>query len=121
MNRPSWSTYFLNLAQVVSTRATCPRKSVGAILVRDNRVLATGFNGVPTGENHCNHEENAETVFIGDFRHCARAIHAEANVILQCATFGIPTQGATIYITESPCDYCLRLIKGSGIIEIVVS
>lgn len=114
MERPSWIRYFLELAKLISTRATCPRASVGAILVRNNRVLATGYNGALSGEAHCL-DIGCEVVD----NHCLRAIHAEVNVIGQAAKFGIISQGATLYLYDSqyrhPCIKCWQVIRAAGI------
>lgn len=119
MIRPTWHEYFLSLAKLVASRSTCPRASVGAIIVRDKRVLATGYNGAPSGEPHC---IDAGCLVVDG--HCQRAIHAETNAIAQAARFGIPIGGATLYYWDSlgrtqVCVKCLQLIKAAGIKEII--
>ncbi len=114
MARPSWDEYFMELAQVVSKRSTCNRRSVGAVLVRDKRILTTGYNGSPPGLPHC-HDEGCLLVD----GHCVRAIHAEQNAIIQAAVHGIDIRGATCYVTSSPCVHCAKMLIGAGIVRIV--
>lgn len=121
MFRPTWDEYFLLLAKLAATRSTCLGQSVGAVLVRDKFVIATGYNGVPSGCAHCT---DLGYCYEGILR-CtesnrpSRAIHAEANAIAQAAKHGITTDGATIYTTLEPCLSCLKLIIASGIKEVV--
>jgi len=116
--RPDWDTYFLTIAKDVAKRSTCPRASVGTVIVRDNRILATGYNGAPPGEPHC---IDVGCIIIDN--HCVRVVHAEANAIAQAAKFGIPIQGSTMYIwsnTKIPsCPKCTQLTKVVGIIKVV--
>ena len=120
MNRISWDEYFLSLAKLISTRSTCPRASVGAIIVKDKRIIATGYNGAPAGAHHC--LDYGCDIIDG---HCIRAIHAETNAIAQAARFGIPIEGATLYYWDSKgrlpdaCIKCSQLIVASGIDLIV--
>lgn len=107
MTRPSWDTYFLTLAQHAASRATCPRLSVGAVAVRNKRVLSTGYNGTASGEPHCQHE--AETP-------CTEAVHAEINAL--DPRFG-PYDGATLYLTISPCARCQQRIIDAGVVRVV--
>ncbi|MEV8610277.1 deaminase [Amycolatopsis sp. NPDC051373] len=107
MNRPSWDTYFFTLAEHAASRATCPRLSVGAVVVRGKRVLSTGYNGAPAGEPHCTHPIDVP---------CTQAIHAEWNAL--DAQFG-PYDGATMYLTHSPCQSCQRRIIDAGIARVV--
>ncbi len=113
--RPSWDEYFLKLAMLVSERATCPRMHVGCVLVRDKRILSTGYNGSISGQPHCD-DVGCQIVD----NHCIRTIHAEMNAIIQCAIHGISTQGATAYITNLPCTNCAKALIGAGIKEIVI-
>jgi dCMP deaminase len=127
--RQDWDSYFFEIARVVSTRATCSRASVGAVIVRDKRILSTGYNGALSGERHCKHEiwhdfdgdKISDTTTVGGKPSCCLAVHAEANAITDCARRGIACDGATIYINMAPCNNCLNLIHSAGIIEIKVS
>lgn len=120
--RPSWDEYFMKLANEVATRTTCLRRAVGAIIVKDRRILATGYNGVPTGLAHC-----AETgclrqqlgVPSGQRHEICRGLHAEQNAIVQAARFGTDIDGATIYINTQPCVVCAKMLINSGITEVV--
>jgi len=110
MARVSWDRYFMNLAVQAATRSTCPRKAVGAVVVRDKAVLATGYNGSIRGLEHC-----FEVGCLMDNDHCVRTVHAEANAILQAARHGMRIEGADIYVTSSPCWDCFKLIANAGI------
>ncbi len=110
MPRVSWDRYFMNLAVQAATRSTCPRKSVGAIIVRSKAVLATGYNGSLRGLRHC-----TEIGCLMENDHCVRTVHAEANAILQAARHGVSIDGADIYVTASPCWDCFKLIANAGI------
>ena len=121
-NRPSWDEYFMGLANQVAERTTCLRRGVGAIIVKDRRILATGYNGVPTGLAHC-----AETgclrqqlgVPSGQRHEICRGLHAEQNAIIQAAKIGVSTEGCTIYITLQPCVICAKMLVNAGIVRIV--
>ncbi len=108
--RVSWDEYFMNIARVVATRATCDRKHVGAVLVRDRTILSTGYNGSIRGLPHC-----TEAGHMMEDGHCVATVHAEANAIIQAAKNGVAIEGATIYTTASPCWPCFKLIANSGI------
>ncbi len=112
--RPSWDEYFLRIAKEVATRATCPRRSVGAVIVLDRRILTTGYNGAPHGLAHCT--EVGCKIVDG---HCQRALHAEQNAILQAALNGVSTRGATVYVTCQPCNACAKMIINAGIVRVV--
>jgi dCMP deaminase len=114
MQRPSWDDYFMQIAHVVAGRATCPRRSVGAVIVLDKRILATGYNGAPRGLAHCT--EVGCHIVAG---HCIRALHAEQNAILQAALNGVSTRGATLYATCQPCNHCAKMIINAGIVRVV--
>ncbi|HWI60421.1 MAG TPA: cytidine/deoxycytidylate deaminase family protein [Symbiobacteriaceae bacterium] len=114
MPRPSWDEYFMELAQVVAKRSTCNRRSVGAVLVREKRILTTGYNGSPPGLPHC----IDDGCLVVD-NHCVRAIHAEQNAIIQAALHGIDLRGATCYVTSSPCVHCSKMLIAAGIKRIV--
>jgi len=110
MNRVSWERYFMNLAIQAATRSTCPRKSVGAVIVRDKTVLSTGYNGSVRGAPHC-----TDVGCLMENDHCVRTVHAEANALVQAAHNGVRLEGAEIYVTASPCFNCFKLIVNAGI------
>jgi dCMP deaminase len=112
--RASWDEYFMNIAREVATRSTCDRKHVGAVIVRDKSILATGYNGSVRGLPHCDDEGH-----LMEDGHCIRTVHAEANAIVQAARNGMRIDGASIYVTASPCWGCFRLIANAGIKKIV--
>jgi len=112
--RASWDEYFMNIAREVATRSTCDRKFVGAVVVRDRSILATGYNGSIKGLPHCDEEGH-----LMEEGHCVRTVHAEANAIVQAAKNGMRIDGADIYVTASPCWGCFRLIANAGIGRIV--
>jgi dCMP deaminase len=111
--RASWDEYFMNIAREVSTRSTCDRKFVGAVIVRDKSILATGYNGSVRGLAHCDEEGH-----LMEDGHCVRTVHAEANAIVQAARHGVRIEAASIYVTASPCWGCFRLIANAGIARI---
>jgi dCMP deaminase len=104
----------MNIAKEVATRSTCDRKHVGAVVVRDKSILATGYNGSVRGLGHCDDEGH-----LMEDGHCVRTVHAEANAIVQAARNGMRIEGASIYVTASPCWGCFRLIANAGIVRIV--
>ena len=110
MERVPWDVYFMRIAQVVSSRSTCPRKFVGSVIVRDKTILSTGYNGSIRGMPHCSDEGH-----MMENGHCVATIHAEANAIIQAAKNGVIIDGATIYVTASPCWNCFKQIANSGI------
>ena len=114
--RPDWDSYFMKIAYAVSERSTCDRAFVGAVLVRDKRILTTGFNGSPAGQDHC--EEVGHLMVEG---HCVRTIHAETNAIIQAALHGVSTRGATCYVTHFPCINCTKALINAGVERIVYS
>lgn len=109
--RRDWHTYFMDIARVVSSRSTCDRKHVGAVIVRDKAILSTGYNGSIRGLPHC--DEDGHDMDEGN--HCVRTVHAEANAIVQAARHGVRIEGADIYVTASPCWSCFKLIANAGI------
>ncbi|MDO9514845.1 MAG: cytidine/deoxycytidylate deaminase family protein [Syntrophales bacterium] len=116
--RPSWDQYFLDIVELVSRRSTCLRRKVGAILVRDKRILATGYNGPPAGVAHCSEVgclRDKLGVPSGERHELCRGLHAEQNAIIQAALYGVSTKGATIYCTNHPCIICSKMIINSGI------
>jgi dCMP deaminase len=114
MARSSWDQYFMDIATQVATRATCDRKHVGAVIVRDRTILSTGYNGSIRGMPHCD-----EVGHMMENGHCVATVHAEANAILQAAKNGVRIEGATLYTTASPCWPCFKLIANSGCVRIV--
>jgi dCMP deaminase len=120
-SRPSWGTYFMNITNLVAERSTCTRRAVGAVLVKDKRILSTGYNGAPTGLKHCLEigclrEELG--VVSGQKHELCRGIHAEQNAIIQAAYHGVSVNGAVIYCTNQPCSICARMIINAGIQKI---
>jgi dCMP deaminase len=114
MQRASWDQYFMSIAKVVSSRSTCDRKHVGAVIVRDRTILSTGYNGSIRGMPHCD-----EVGHMIEDDHCVATIHAEQNAIIHSAKNGVSIDGADIYITASPCWSCFKSIANSGIRRIV--
>ena len=119
--RPSWETYFMDIAHLVAKRSTCRRRAVGALLVKDKRILSTGYNGAPSGLKHCldigclREELNIAS---GERHELCRGIHAEQNAIIQAALHGVSIKGATLFCTNQPCLICAKMIINAGIIEI---
>ena len=114
MERVSWDEYFMSIAKVVASRSTCDRKFVGAVIVRDKTILSTGYNGSVRTLPHC--DEIGHTM---ENDHCVATVHAEANAIVQAARNGVRIDGATIYVTASPCWGCMKLIANAGLMRIV--
>lgn len=110
MSRISWNQYFMSQSHLLALRSTCTRLAVGATIVRDKRIIAGGYNGSIAGGVHC----SDEGCYVID-NHCVRTIHAEMNALLQCAKFGVPTEGAEIYVTHFPCLQCCKALIQSGI------
>ena len=124
-NRPSWDSHFMEMAELVAKRSTCLRRSVGAVVVQDRRIVATGYNGAPKGLAHCGELEGGclrQKLGIpsGERHEMCRALHAEQNAIIQAATSGQSVEGATIYITHQPCVICAKMIINAGIEMIIV-
>lgn len=115
-NRPSWDEYFMQIARDVSTRATCLRRHVGTVIVRDKRILSTGYNGSPPGQPHC-----YEVGCLLEDDKCIRTLHAEQNALIQAALHGVSTEGSTMYSTCRPCHVCARMIVGAGVQRLVFS
>jgi dCMP deaminase len=121
--RPDWDEYFMEIALTISRRATCLRRQIGALLVRDKRILATGYNGAPSGLPHC-----AETgclrqqlgVPSGERQELCRALHAEQNAIIMAAFHGVYLSGATLYCTHQPCITCAKMLINAGVKRVVV-
>jgi dCMP deaminase len=120
--RPSWDQYFAKLANEVSTRTTCLRRAVGAVIVKENRILATGYNGVPRGMRHCSEAgclRDQMGVPSGQRQEICRGLHAEQNAIIQAARYGIDIRDSKIYITTQPCITCAKMCINAGINEII--
>lgn len=120
--RPSWNKYFMEIAHLVKTRSTCLRRQVGAVVVKDKRILSTGYNGSPTNCKHCSEVGCLRAqlnVPSGERHELCRALHAEQNAIAQAAQHGISMQGATIYVTNQPCSLCAKLIINAGLSHII--
>lgn len=126
MSRPDWDLYFIRIAKEIASRSTCPRAAVGAVVVRDNRIISTGYNGAPAGKPHC---EDVGCLMIDG--HCKRAIHAETNALALAARYGIRLEGATLYYWDSKgryaqniaeltahCDKCGQLAEAAGIVRV---
>ena len=123
--RPNWDEYFMEVAKLTATRSTCLRRQVGAVIVKDRHIIATGYNGAPRGLSHCDERGGCLRQELGvpsGQRHeLCRALHAEQNAIIQAATLGQSIEGGTIYITHQPCAICSKMIINSGINRIVVN
>ena len=120
--RPEWKEYFIGIARLVSKRATCTRRKVGAVIVRDKRVLATGYNGAPTGLSHCEETgciREKMGVPSGQRHELCRGLHAEQNAIIQAAYHGISIKGSTLFCTTLPCSICFKMLINAGILEVV--
>jgi len=120
--RPSWDQYFMNIAQMVATRATCLRRHVGSVLVRDNHILASGYNGAPAGLSHCLEVgclRQQHDIPSGQRHELCRGLHAEQNALIQAAVNGVAIKGATIYVTHQPCVLCAKMIINAGIRRVV--
>jgi dCMP deaminase len=123
MKRPSWDRYFLDLCEAVSKRATCDRGRAGCLVVKDRRILSTGYVGAPSGLPHCDEEgHDMRKVFDEEgniTQHCVRTLHAEQNAIIQAAKFGISINGSTLYCKMTPCRTCAMMIINAGIKRVV--
>ncbi len=120
--RPSWDEYFMELAKVVAKRSTCLRQNVGAVIVKDKRILATGYNGAPSGMAHCLDVgclREKLGVPSGERQELCKGLHAEQNAIIQAAKFGIRIEGSTLYTTHCPCITCSKMIINAGIKRVV--
>ncbi|MEE1108007.1 ComE operon protein 2 [Macrococcoides canis] len=113
MERIQWKEYFMAQSQLLALRSTCTRLSVGATIVKDNRIIAGGYNGSVSGEVHC-----IDAGCYVEDGHCIRTIHAEMNALLQCAKMGVSTEGAHIYVTHFPCIHCTKSLIQAGIKKI---
>ena len=122
MKRPSWDEYFMEMTKLTAKRSTCLRRQVGAVLVKDTRVIATGYNGAPSGVTHCEVTSCLRqklNVPSGERHELCRGLHGEQNAIIQAALHGVSTEGATIYCTTKPCSICTKMIINAKISRIV--
>jgi len=122
MERPTWDEYFMQITDLVASRSTCLRRQVGAVLVKDKNILATGYNGVPSGITHCDVAgclREQLKVPSGERHELCRGLHAEQNAIIQAARHGVNIDGATIYCTDSPCIICSKMLINAGVRSVV--
>lgn len=123
MSRPTWDSYFLEIASVVAQRSTCLRRKVGAVIVKDRRLLSTGYNGAPAGLEHCletgclRQEKNIPS---GERHELCRGLHAEQNAIIQAALHGVSIKGADLYCTHHPCSLCAKMLINAGIKRVIL-
>ena len=121
--RPDWDTYFLEIVELVSKRSTCCRRAVGSGLVRDHRILATGYNGAPSKLKHCldiGCLREQLKIPSGERHELCRGLHAEQNAVIQAALHGVNTKGSTLYCTNHPCVICAKMIINAGVVRIVI-
>jgi dCMP deaminase len=121
--RPDWDTYFLEIAELVSKRSTCCRRAVGSGLVRDHRILATGYNGAPSKLKHCldiGCLREQLKIPSGERHELCRGLHAEQNAVIQAALHGVNTKRSTLYCTNHPCVICAKMIINAGVVRIVI-
>lgn len=118
--RPDWDTYFMEITNIVASRSTCVKRHVGAVIVKNNNILSIGYNGAPSGIQHCTNKtclrQNAEHGY--DYMSC-RSSHAEQNAIVQAAKLGVSINGSKLYCTTQPCIICARMIINAGIKEVI--
>jgi len=123
--RPSWDEYFINIAELVGSRGTCDRGRCGCVIVREKRILSTGYVGSPIGVEHCDEVGHEMHTVVNEdgtkSRHCIRTTHAEQNAIAQAARMGISLEGGTIYTHMTPCYVCAKMLINSGIKRVVAS
>ncbi len=116
--RPAWEDYFMEIARVVATRSSCLRRQVGAVLVKNRQILATGYNGVPRGLSHCSEHGCLRAqlgIPSGERQELCRGLHAEQNAIIQAAYHGVAIQGAELYCTHQPCVVCAKMLVNSAV------
>jgi len=126
LSRPTWDEYFISIAHIVQTRSNCIRGACGAILIKDKRIITTGYNGTPSGIQDCdeggcarclNRQNN--TIKAGERKDLCICVHAEQNTLIQAAYHGISTKGTTLYSTVAPCIACAKALINAGIVEVV--
>jgi len=121
-DRPPWDQYFMSIAELVAQRATCLRRQVGAVFVRDKRIITTGYNGVPSGIRHCLEIgclRETRGVPSGERHELCRGLHAEQNAIIQAALYGVGLEGATLYCTNQPCSICSKMLINVRVEKII--
>jgi len=122
MARPSWDEYFMEITRLVVSRSTCLRRQVGAVIVKDKKILATGYNGAPSGLPHCLEVgclRDEMGIPSGERHELCRGLHAEQNAIIQAAYYGVSINGATLYCTNLPCIICTKMLINAGITRVV--
>lgn len=123
IRRPEWDEYFISIAELVSSRATCIRRKVGALIVKDKRILSTGYNGAPSGITHCDVIgclREQRQIPSGERHELCRGLHAEQNAIIQAAYHGVSIVGGLLYVTCHPCSVCAKMIINAGIKEVII-
>lgn len=122
MKRPSWDEYFMDITRLVARRSTCMRRQVGALMVKDKNILATGYNGTPTGITHCDVTgclREQLKVPSGERHELCRGLHAEQNAIIQAARHGVNIENSVLYCTNSPCIICTKMLINAGIRKVI--
>ncbi|QEK13233.1 cytidine deaminase [Crassaminicella thermophila] len=120
--RPNWDEYFMKMAEIAKTRSTCLRRKVGAVIVKNKRILSTGYNGAPTNTAHCldiGCMRAEQKIPSGQRHELCRGLHAEQNAIIQAAYHGVSIEGATLYVTLQPCILCAKMAINAGIKKII--
>lgn len=121
IQRPSWDHYFMGIADLVATRSTCIRRKVGAVFIKNKRILCSGYNGAPSGIPHCSATgclREQMNIPSGEKHELCRGVHAEQNAIIQAACHGVSVQGASLYCTNQPCSICAKMIVNAGIAQV---
>lgn len=120
--RPTWDEYFMGIARLVASRSTCMRRQVGAVIVKDGNILATGYNGTPSGITHCSETgclREKLKVPSGERHELCRGLHAEQNAIIQAAKHGVNISGGTLYCSNFPCVICAKMLINAGIVKVI--
>jgi len=123
-NRPSWCNYFLKIAQLVSQRSTCLRRKVGAVIVKENQILSTGYNGAPKNVKHCSEVgclRKKMNVPSGERHELCRGVHAEQNAIIQAAVNGVSVKNGVMYCTHHPCSICAKMIINAELKKVYIA
>lgn len=120
-DRPDWDQYFMEIASLVAKRSTCLRRSIGALIVKEKRILSTGYNGAPSGVRHCSEVgcvREAKGIASGERHELCRGLHAEQNAIIQAAYHGVSIEGSLLYSTHLPCSICVKMVINAGIDQV---